>query len=955
MMTANQMGPPEKPTSTDKQLVNLGRVLQSLREEENVEVLIETTVAYLQQEFDHNLIWIGLYDRVGHQLFGKGGIAPKGETVLLRQRFVLNPGDLLEQVVIQQRPLGIADLRSETQAGQWRRIAHNWNIQGTIIFPIRYRDRCFGLVLMGSERWGISTTQADKAILGMLLGELALSLHQIEMNWRQTQTKRPESLLLQLLDKLSSLTSLEKRLEEVVEEVQEFMTPSRTSVYWFERQGRYFWRRVSNRAAQATLREANQPAAGITVQEVSEFYQSLAQKQIVSIGEAHSSLKTSFIGKLQQRIRAQSLLAAPIFWRNELLGFLAVEGNEPRIWTEQDKNVVKAVAELISLTAPLETMETNIQEIEADAQLRSGLAQAVSSNREVIEILRTFATKVMERFSATRFLLLLYNSDTCKYEVRFQNHPHHRRPMPPLLDALPTVDWELLERATIAVGVETLEQDLRFFPWHAAFINCGVRSLMVCNCAIGHPPEGLLVLGSESTRYWTNTERELLGIISQQVGVILRQWQLHIQIDHQHKVFQSFGHCLKILEQTQDYDHLQKIALQHIASVVNCPLAVMLSWSPGDTQAQIVPGLVANSRFAVQAGWSVPIESEAMIQWSLAADGLLSLNVEDIPALSRQWLNGPHIGQILVMALRTDINHESTGVVLLADHRERQWSEDSLNAVQTLISQLAWSRRHLQMAKTLLVTTEKLRQINWYKHRRLEEIQSSIGMLIDQMQQLGIPRDELTHTRHQQLLRQLGNTTASMTQLLQQEQWQLEFQEEIVPVASILKRLLQRLDSLIKQRKLWVGIHGVGQASQDEETATQATDMGNTEVMRSAFSAMAIKGDITKIELVLYEILEAACLRSPSGGRVDVWCRPLDGQSMEVCITDQGSMEPQVMLALHHNTPKDILAPSKLDQAPVLHLAVCQNLMKRLGGELHFYQLQDGRLVSRLVLPLGNG
>jgi GAF domain-containing protein len=946
MMTANQMGQPEKPTSTEQQLVNLGRVLQSLREEENVEVLIETTVSYLQEEFPSNLIWIGLYDRVGHQLFGKGGIAPKGETAFLRQRFVLNPGDLLEQVVIQQRPLGVADLRAETRAGQWRRVAHNWNIQGTIIFPIRYRDRCFGLALIGSERWGVSATAADKARLGMVLGEVALSLHQIEMNWRQTQTKRPEEPLLELLDKLGSLGSLEKRLEAVVEEIQAYMIPNRTSVYWFERQGRYFWRRVSNRSAQASLREANQPAAGITVQEVGEFYQALAQRQIVSIGEAHSSLKGSLIGKLQQRIRAHSLLAAPIFWRNELLGFLAVEGNEPRIWTEQDKNLVKAAAELISLTAPLETMETNIQEIEADAQLRSRLAQAVYSNREVLEILRTFAIQLMERFSTTRFLLLLYNSDACKYEVRAAYHPQNRRPLPAFLDALPEVDWELLERATEAVGVENLEQDLRFFPWHTAFLNCGVRSLLVCNCAIGHPPEGLVVLCSEATRYWTNTERELLGIISQQLGVILRQWQLHIQIDHQHKVLQSFGHCLRILEQTQDYDQLQKTALQHIASVLSCPLSVMLSWRFGDSMAEIIPGLVANSRFSVQSGWTIPIESEAMIQWSLRNDKLLTLSVDDIPADTRQWLNGSHIGQILVMALRTDVSHEPTGVVLLADHRDRQWSDDSLNAVQTLISQLAWSRRHLQMADTLQSTTEKLGQLNWYKHRRLEEIQSSIGMLINQMQQLGVPRDELTHTRHQQLLRQLGNTTASITPLLTQEQWQLQFQSETVPIASVLKRLLQRLDYLIKQRKLWVSIHGLAQSSQSEDTETTSSQLGlNTSV--------AIKGDIAKFELVLYELLEKACLRSPNGARVDVWCRLLDRQFIEVSITDHGSIEPQLIIALHQNTPKDILAPSKLDKPPALDLVICQNLMKQLGGELNFYQLQDGRLVSRLVLPLG--
>jgi phosphoglycerate-specific signal transduction histidine kinase len=115
---------------------------------------------------------------------------------------------------------------------------------------------------------------------------------------------------------------------------------------------------------------------------------------------------------------------------------------------------------------------------------------------------------------------------------------------------------------------------------------------------------------------------------------------------------------------------------------------------------------------------------------------------------------------------------------------------------------------------------------------------------------------------------------------------------------------------------------------------------------------MAIAGDIVKIELVLHELLVAACYRS-HGSRIDIWCRRLDDErSLEVSITDNGKIEPQLIAALSNNTPKDVLAPSHLDQPPGLHLLICQNLMQQLGGELHFYQLPDHRVVSRLLLPL---
>ncbi|HBE33700.1 MAG TPA: hypothetical protein DD990_20880, partial [Cyanobacteria bacterium UBA11368] len=59
--------------------------------------------------------------------------------------------------------------------------------------------------------------------------------------------------------------------------------------------------------------------------------------QVVSIGEAHSSLKADVTSRLLQRLGVRSLLAAPILLQDELLGFLAVEGNDPRIWQEQEK------------------------------------------------------------------------------------------------------------------------------------------------------------------------------------------------------------------------------------------------------------------------------------------------------------------------------------------------------------------------------------------------------------------------------------------------------------------------------------------------------------------------------------------------------------------------------------------------------------------------------------------
>ncbi|PLZ27595.1 GAF domain-containing protein [Fischerella thermalis] len=932
----------QKLTAAEQKIISLGRVLQSLREEDHVDALIATTISYLQEQFEYSLIWIALYDRLNHILFGQGGVIPSGNTSYLQQRVVLNPGDLLEQVVIEQRPLGVADLRAEIRIEAWQQLAQQFNIQGTIVVPICYKNRCLGLVLLGSERWGYLLGGEARARLMMVVGELGAALYEREMDLQHKQTKRLDEPLLRLLNNLQTLNHLEQRLEAVLETTQEFILPTRTNIYWFDREGYYFWRRLSNK------KNHQETTAKITVHELSDFYIALSVNEIVWIGEGRSSLKSNFTVKLLQRFGVRSLLAAPIIWQKDLLGFLTVESTEARIWTEAEKNFTKTAASLISLVAPLEDTESTIKEIQNDAYLTSQIARGIYSDYDIQQILDLYATKVLQRLLATRFLLLHYDPEQNNYQIFYQNQLHHLRPLMYSLEALKDVDWQLLLRSTEAVAIENLEIDLRFFNWHPHLLENGVRSLIVCNCAFGQEPKVLLALATETHRSWTSVEKELVQVVAQQIGITIRQWQLHRQTQQQQKILQSFQQCLRILEQSQDspkqpIQHLERTALEQIAAILNCSLTILLSWQPGENVAKIIPGIIANSEFEIVTDTPIPLQSEALIQWALLTDELLPITANDLPPATKKWLTGAGVGQILVMALRTTADYQPTGVVVIADHWQRRWSEDSLLTTETLVCQLAWSRRWLQITQMLESRTEELRQLNWYKHRRLEDIQRTVTQLLVQMDDLGIPTNELTHMRYQQLLRQLDNTTASMTALLKLELWQLQMSWETVPIASLLKRSLERVDNLLKQQRLWVGVHGLGQQEGEESSKNYSL---------LPHSSLAIAGDIVKIELILHELLVCACQRSTTGGRIDIWCRRLDEQFLEVSITDNGDIESQLLTELHQDTPKDILAPSRLEQLPGLHLFICQKLMLQLGGELHFYQLPDGRIVSRLLLPL---
>ncbi|HIK07563.1 MAG TPA: GAF domain-containing protein [Trichormus sp. M33_DOE_039] len=959
MLTNNQMGLPQPPIAAEPQFAALGRVLQSLREEDDVEVLIKITSSYIQQQFNYNLIWIAVYDRLKHTLSGQGGITPSGDDSFLRKRLILRPGGLLEQVVIQQRPVGVPDIRTETRLSEWQEVGTKHNVRGTILFPIRYKDTCLGLLLIASERWGYLIPEDAKTSVMIVLGELGSILHQNEIRLQQKQTKRPDEPLLELLDNLHNFNNLEERLKAVVEATHEFISPSRTNVYWFDRPGRYFWCRISNQLVKMNRDTQNQKAAaGMTVQELSDFYYALSINQIVWIGDARSSLSSHFTAKLLQRWRVRSLLAAPIMWQKDLLGFLAVEDVEPRIWSEAEKNFVQGAAGLISLVVPTEKMESTIQQIQDDSQLTSQVAQAIYTHQDLKETLRICAAKILNRLTATRFLVLQYDADRNNYQVVYQTQPHNRRPLTFAFSLLTETDRQMLKSAKTTVEVENLDEDLRFFNWRPPLIENGVRSLLVCNCTQGHRPEAILMITHTQHRTWSTLEKELLWIVSQQIGVVLRQWGLLTSSEQQQKIVQSIQQCLCILEEVHndnteiEKNYLETTTLKQIASILGCPLAFMLSWPLGQEQAEIIPGVVADSRFSIRTDTQVFVQSEALIQWALSKNGYLNLKIDDLPPETKKWLNCPGMSKVLIIALRTAATHQPTGVVVLADHAERYWPQQTLNAIETLIEQLAWLRRQQQISKILESTTQELRQLNWYKHRRLEEVHRTTGLLLNQIQDLGVPTNELTKTRYQLLWRQLDHTNTAITGLLKQEQWHLNISGETMPIASLLKRSLERIDNLLQNQKLWIGVHGLGSNTSEPEPNNGSALVKSAVAIYPA--AMVITGDLMKFELILNELLVAACQRSPHGSRIDIWCRRLDEQFVEVSITDNGIIAPELLTELEQKTRKDVLTSSYLDQLPGLHLMICQQLMQQLGGELNLYQLPDHRVVSRLLLPLAN-
>jgi len=934
------MGQQHLPSPNDHPFIALGRVLETLREEDNAEVLIETTLNYLQTEFDYHLIWIGLYDRLDHRLFGKGGIAPTNDTDFLKQRYNLQPGDLLEQIVIQQRPITVPNIQQEIRAGEWRRIATNLGIQGTLLLPLRAKDRCLGVTLLGSRQWGISPQPGDTAHLSMVLGGLAAALHEIEVNWQQSAIKRPDKPLFQALDELIKLPKLVQRLDKLVAMTQDFITPTRTSIYWYHPQQRYFWHRVGNRQSLRSVVGLRNSKAGLTVAEARDFYQALKEGQFVTIGSSRSQLKPETTAHILNRLRTRSLMAAPIQIQGELLGFLSVEDDDPRIWERAERTYMLATAQLVALVVSGEELDTQVQVRLKDSQMVATIAKAIACSSTPEAALNDAGKLICQHLNSDR-LLILQPNQSGQFTVIFSRHPSNRRPCPSPLPPLDDEDRQWLGGRNKLEVIEDIEADGILVSWRETFAQLNMRSLLIES--LSYPeyslkqPSFLFLIGHDSPRTWNSNERDFAKTVAQVIHLLLT---LSGELDNAKRSFlahQTLQSGLSMLNcAPKDPVRFEQAWINYVAKLLECPLVALLTWTPQIAWATVTTAVVTDSRFALPPDLTIPVATNPLIHEALETPHFRCFAVSDLPDSIRQWFNSADIGQILVIALHQGTT-PATGLILIADHQERIWSERLLSVLETLTQQFTHLRDYRYRLMQQTQEREELQALNWYKHRGLEKLYQSVQEMNQALLSLDNPTNSpaeatnnsaLQKMRRQQLLHQLEAVVASVNPILKQEQWQLTTTLRPIKLATLLKRSLRQVEPVYHQRQLVLNMHNV----------TQFT----------------IYGDYLKLECIVLELLLTIGLHSRAGLWIHLWCCPL--RSDKKSMLRSSSPYPLLELLISQSNSLDecqkAVSTSPRKSLPSLNIKICQQILQSWGGDLFFYQTEVHDYFIRLLLPL---
>lgn len=923
---------------SERPLVALQSVLEEIREQRDSKVMIELALGYIGHIFVAPLIWLAVYDYNNHRLMGQGGMTLLEDDSLLLAAYPLQPGEILEQVVIEQRPISIPDMSQEPRMGFWQKEANRLGgIQGCMVYPIRSERQCVGILMMGSQVWGVTTTEEEKALLGILLGQLGASFAQLQVLWRQQSERRVDDPLISLGSQMRERTSLSERTELVISTLKEFIGVTRVEVYWLDRKTSFFIPTSSHKKEEPVSVKSKQRVSQVTVRDLGDMYYTLSDGQVVMATEATGSTRAEVPLRLMQQLKVQAILVAPLLLEGDLLGFISVESDLPKEWEDVERRITLGAANLLAMARPLDRLESALSQVEDYKGITAEISRSIYTEADLLETLKKAISSLGEQLQASACAALLYDPDSGMFTLFHEFRKEGRGTFPKQFGSLSDQDWQDLVNRTIIVA-ENYTQDLRLFSWKKELDALGIKSVMLSHTGFdqqSHSPslEGAILVTHQHLRSWTREERQLLRAIAQQVGFLLRYLRLQQSQRQQEQLLTGVLTSSAHLQTLQFLPDLFQSTAETLLEITKSALVAIVSWLPGDTQGQVKTAVKRDPKHHIVEGAEVDIYRDPLIAQCFHSEaGILLQSAEDLSPITKTWIPAQELESLLTVPLGTyDTFSPPLGILVVGHEKGNYWSTNE-QAVVSLLAQMSGEMARQIIGYQLLQDRlETLSELNWYKHRRLLDIQTH---LLDSLRRLGqvpeTPGDEAARwAKVVEIARGIRDLTASNQNLLQSEAWQANPESTKVPLASLIRRSLKRLEPLVQKKKLWPRIHG---------------DAG-----------ISIIGDPGRLEMLVYEIWSVSALRSPAQGHLDIWLQVEEGY-LEILSADDGEVDLALIEALEMDPEEaqyiDPLSPSPLNTSPGLELALCQRIMIRMGGQLSFYQTEEGRNITRLLIPV---
>ncbi len=936
----------EKP----KFLLILGVLSKILERPGDFQEKIQHVFSVLEQDLGFHLGWIGLLEDNYKVISGKGGFAPTQATILLNRRTV-RPGDLVDLISHHQSLIQIGNIQEDLRCRDWWPHAKEWNIQGAIGFPITHQGECLGVGILGSTRWGRTLDREAEQGIYLFANLLGAALKQD--TGKVSKQEAFTSPLYTLADRLRQPQDADTIFQTVCAEVHERIQPSRTAIYWLDPDNRDFWVRamaptVFSQEQTKNQRKGYLPSSvslgqRFPLKELYSLHQALKADRLVSIPDCLNDVR-GLIGRNHlKRTQLTALMAYPIIYQSELLGYLSVEMcTEPRLWTHEEGRLLTALAHLIGVT----TTQVRLYEVSKRQALEQTLINQITRDiRDSLDpdqVLRSAVQRLGEHLNIDRCLVLNYSqmSEDGPLDIL---HQYCATGVIKFTGKFPAPANDLEKQGLTSatpVAIDDVETDFRFLSWRKELSMGATRSLLVCGTAYQGQPNGILCLHRcYAPQNWTQEERSIVQAVAEQVGVALGQAVTYHQAKEQALLEHRLNQAARNVRGAGDSKAILQQALVQLTDVLDSAQAVFLRHEPNALALTLTESFrrpLFRLPLFTQEKTETPVFSLLERDSISLENPFIQEALEDSEPLACgqndwfHWSLGTSIKSLIAVRV------QSVGLILVLDDKPRTWSAGERQLFSRLVQETTLAYNQACAFEKLQDLSYQLKQLNEYKSNMvgiashemrtpLASMRLYVETILNEPEIDGKLVRELMSGMEKECSR-LTNLLDDLTTLVNLEASSSQWNFQNIFVDSFIQKFVQQVKPTVTEFFIDFSVENLA-------------------------GELSLHTDSQKLLAVLVNLVDNACRHTYLGCRVIFKAVP-QGQNILFTVEDNGpGIPPHKLNSLFQPFVRvqEVMNHSKGGAG--LGLAICKETIVQMGGEITVSSEVGRGTTFKVLLP----
>jgi GAF domain-containing protein len=893
--------------------------------------------AVLREQLGFDLAWLGMLDGQNKFVQGRGGFVLDGTHGMLTSRVSIVPGEFIDRVTSHRDTFVTANLKEDPRSKAWWAYAREWGIQGAAAFPITFQNQCLGICLLGSRRWGLLLATEEEStlkVLGDLIGAAICQDRAQQESARQSMLTAP---LLVLADRLRQPQQMDPVFQTVVDELYSRLTPSRTAIYWLDLDRREFWVRAMCQRFNCG------PGNGtrLPLRDLYGLYQELKEDRIVAITDARSDLRGFISQAYLQKFRLLSLLAHPIIYQGDLLGYLAVEQtDQPRVWQSEEHQLVRAMANLLGVTTTQARLYEVTRRQALEQTLINQITRDIRNTLDPDQVLQAAVERLGDSLGVDRCLVLNFSLDE-EIEVL---HEYRKAGINSARGTVPSPAHELEQRtlnSAVPVAIDDIEADFRFLSWRDYLRTSATRSLMICGTAYQGRPNGILVLQyCYQAHSWTSEEKAIVQAVADQVGIALGQAQLYRRTQEQAEIELRINQVGRAVRAAIPVGQVAPLSLRELSQAMEAPLTAFLLCAPTDEAVMLNHVYSQSDWLRLPRNEALKVADNPFMQAIFGSPEPVELILDPATAPA-----GPHRllwqqGVRSILGMRLQAGKQMLGVVLAMNSEPKRWGNGFCQILTRLAGEFALAFSQAEAFEKLQELSQQLQHLNEYKNNMVSisshEMRTPLASIRAYVETM-ISEPDLDTAMVQEFMRgmeveciRLTNLLDDLATLVALESQRAEWQYRVIAVQELLERTLSRSQALATQHEVELRLASAVQAD------------------------FVVHVDDQKVEQVLGNLLENACKHTHPGCLAVLSATLLAGGDwIEFSVYDNGPGIPANKLESLFQPfvrVQDVMNHSKGGAG--LGLAICKEIVDQMGGRIEVQSTVGQGSLFRVVLPV---